>query len=166
MILRIAPTSGQYGNIFPSRLSNTGELNFNIIMFSNWECIVLYFSVLYCTILLQYFILLNVTVFYCILLYFLMYCTATLGLDRDRDCWWAWEQVVLGKCYVGGSWRKLSARKMQCIVWGVETRLGALVMLGPFEWPFSPNLDNFKPYKNQVEPGYKGHPIEFMVNVF
>ena len=35
LILRIAPTTGQYGEIFPSRLSNTGELNFNIVMFSN-----------------------------------------------------------------------------------------------------------------------------------
>ena len=28
---------------------------------------------------------------------------------------------------------------------------------------FSKNLDYFRPYKNQVEPGYEGHPIEFMV---
>ena len=32
--------AGQYGKIFPSRLSNTEELNFNNIMFSNWECFV------------------------------------------------------------------------------------------------------------------------------
>ena len=31
--------AGQYGKIYPSRLSNTGEVNFNSIMFSNWECI-------------------------------------------------------------------------------------------------------------------------------
>ena len=37
LILRIAPTAGQYWKILPSRLSNTGELNFNIIMFSNWK---------------------------------------------------------------------------------------------------------------------------------
>ena len=37
LLLRIAPTAGQYGEILPSRLSNAGELNFNIIMFSNWE---------------------------------------------------------------------------------------------------------------------------------
>ena len=37
LILRIAPTAGQYGKILPSRLSNTGDLNFNIIMFSIWE---------------------------------------------------------------------------------------------------------------------------------
>ena len=35
LIVRIAPTAGQYGKILPSRLSNTEELNFNIIMFSN-----------------------------------------------------------------------------------------------------------------------------------
>ena len=40
LIFRIAPTAGQYGKISPSRLSNTGELNFNIIMLSNWECTV------------------------------------------------------------------------------------------------------------------------------
>ena len=34
-ILHIAPTAGQYGKISPNRLSNVGELNFNIIMFSN-----------------------------------------------------------------------------------------------------------------------------------
>ena len=37
--LRIASTAGQYGKILPSRLSNTWEVNFNIIMFSNWESI-------------------------------------------------------------------------------------------------------------------------------
>ena len=29
---------------------------------------------------------------------------------------------------------------------------------------FGQNLDYFRPYKNQVEPGCKGYPIEFMVN--
>ena len=32
-----APTAGQYRKIFPSRLSNTGELNINIILFSTWQ---------------------------------------------------------------------------------------------------------------------------------
>ena len=31
------PELDLYGKILPSWLSNTGELNFNIIMFSNWE---------------------------------------------------------------------------------------------------------------------------------
>ena len=31
LILCIALTAGQYGKILPSRLSNTGQLNFNII---------------------------------------------------------------------------------------------------------------------------------------
>ena len=35
LILRTEPPDGQNGKILPSRLSNTGELNFNIIMFSN-----------------------------------------------------------------------------------------------------------------------------------
>ena len=35
LILRIASTAGQYGKILPSRLSNAGELNFNIITFIN-----------------------------------------------------------------------------------------------------------------------------------
>ena len=35
LIVRSALTAGQYGKILPSRLSNTGEVNFNIIMFSN-----------------------------------------------------------------------------------------------------------------------------------
>ena len=35
LILLIAPIAGQYGKILPGRLSNTGELNFNIIMLSN-----------------------------------------------------------------------------------------------------------------------------------
>ena len=34
-ILRIALTAGQYMKIVPSRFSNTEELSFNIIMFSN-----------------------------------------------------------------------------------------------------------------------------------
>ena len=37
-------------------------------------------------------------------------------------------------------------------------------MPDPFGWLFIPNLDYFKPYKNQVKPGYKAHPIEFMVD--
>ena len=39
-------------------------------------------------------------------------------------------------------------------------------MPDPFEELFSQNLDYFRPYKNQVEPGYKGHPIELMVDFF
>ena len=35
LILYIAPRAGQYGKILLSGLSNTGELIFNIIMFSN-----------------------------------------------------------------------------------------------------------------------------------
>ena len=35
LILRIAPTARQYGKILPNSLSNTGEVNLNIIMFSN-----------------------------------------------------------------------------------------------------------------------------------
>ena len=31
---------------------------------------------------------------------------------------------------------------------------------------FSQKVDYFRPYKNQDEPGYKGHPIEFMVDLF
>ena len=34
LILRIALIAGKYGKILPSRLSYTGEVNFNIIMFS------------------------------------------------------------------------------------------------------------------------------------
>ena len=37
LILHIALTAWNYGKILPSRLSNTREINFNIIMFSNWE---------------------------------------------------------------------------------------------------------------------------------
>ena len=37
-------------------------------------------------------------------------------------------------------------------------------MQDPFGGLFSQNFDYFRPYKNQVEPGYKDHPIEFMVN--
>ena len=37
-------------------------------------------------------------------------------------------------------------------------------MRDPFGWLFSQNWDYFRPYENQVEPGYKGHPIKFMVN--
>ena len=36
-------------------------------------------------------------------------------------------------------------------------------MPDPFGWLFSNFFDYFRPYKNQVEPGYKGNPIEFMV---
>ena len=36
-------------------------------------------------------------------------------------------------------------------------------MLDSFGWIFSQNLEYFRPYKNHVEPGYKGHPIELMV---
>ena len=35
-------------------------------------------------------------------------------------------------------------------------------MLDPFEWLFYKSLAYFRPYKNKVEPGYKGHPIKFM----
>ena len=38
-----------------------------------------------------------------------------------------------------------------------------LVLPDPFGWLFSQNLDYLRPYKNHVEPGYKGHPIECMV---
>ena len=44
-----------------------------------------------------------------------------------------------------------------------KTRPGDLVMPNPFGWLFSQNIDYFRPYKNQVEPGYNGHPIELMV---
>ena len=37
LILRIAPTAGQYGKKLPSRFSKMGELNFNIIMFSKGQ---------------------------------------------------------------------------------------------------------------------------------
>ena len=47
-----------------------------------------------------------------------------------------------------------------------KTRPEDLVMPDPFECVFSQNLDDFKHYKNQVELGYKGHPIEFMVDFF
>ena len=30
----------------------------------------------------------------------------------------------------------------------------------------STNLDYLRTYKTQVEPGYKGHPIEFMIIFF
>ena len=46
-----------------------------------------------------------------------------------------------------------------------KTRPGDLVMPDPFGWLFSDNLDYFKPYKNQFKPGYKGHPIELMVDI-
>ena len=51
LILCIAPTAGQYSKILPSRLSNAGELKFNIIRLSNWECTILYCIILYCTML-------------------------------------------------------------------------------------------------------------------
>ena len=34
----------------------------------------------------------------------------------------------------------------------------------PIGWLFGQNLDYFRPYKNQVEPGCKDYPIEFIVN--
>ena len=34
----------------------------------------------------------------------------------------------------------------------------------PFVLLVSLNFDYFRPYKSQVETGYKGHPIAFMVN--
>ena len=37
-------------------------------------------------------------------------------------------------------------------------------MPDPFGWLLSQNLYYFRQYKSQVEPGYKGHPIEFMVD--
>ena len=46
-----------------------------------------------------------------------------------------------------------------------KTRPGDLVMPDPFGWLFSDDLDYFKPYKNQFKPGYKGHPIELMVDI-
>ena len=39
-------------------------------------------------------------------------------------------------------------------------------MPDPFEWLYSENLDYSRPFKNQVETGYKGHPIKFMVIFF
>ena len=38
-------------------------------------------------------------------------------------------------------------------------------MPDPFGGLFSQNFDYFRSYKNQVEPGYKGNFIEFMVYV-
>ena len=46
---------------------------------------------------------------------------------------------------------------------GLLTRPGDLVMPDPFGCFLSQNLDYFRPYKNRVKPGYKYHPIEFMV---
>ena len=37
-------------------------------------------------------------------------------------------------------------------------------MLNPFGWFVGQNLDYVRPYKNQVKPGYKGNPIEFIVH--
>ena len=34
----------------------------------------------------------------------------------------------------------------------------------PIGWLFGQNLDYFRPYKNQVETGCKGYPIQFIVN--
>ena len=48
----------------------------------------------------------------------------------------------------------------------LKTRPGDLVMPDPFGLLFSKILYYFRPYKNQVEPGYKGHTIAFMVDVF
>ena len=39
-------------------------------------------------------------------------------------------------------------------------------MLDPFGWLFRQNFDYFRPYKNQVEPCYKGPPIEFIDDLF
>ena len=39
-------------------------------------------------------------------------------------------------------------------------------MPDPFRGLFDQSLDYFRPYKNQVEPVYKGHPIKFMVDFF
>ena len=39
-------------------------------------------------------------------------------------------------------------------------------MPDPFGWLFIKIFDYFRPYKNQVDPGYKGHPIEFMFDFF
>ena len=50
LILHIALSTGQYGKILPSWLRNTGDLNFNITMFSNCERTVLHFYTLYCTV--------------------------------------------------------------------------------------------------------------------
>ena len=58
------------------------------------------------------------------------------------------------------SWTSLSS----CWPMVNKTRPGDLVMPDPFWWFFNENLDYFRPYKNQVEPDYKGHPIEFMVD--
>ena len=38
-------------------------------------------------------------------------------------------------------------------------------MPDPFGWLLCQNLDYLRPYKTQVEPGYKDHPIEFMVDI-
>ena len=45
----------------------------------------------------------------------------------------------------------------------VKTRPGDLVMPDQLGLLFSQNLDYFRPYKNQVEPGYEGHPNEFTI---
>ena len=56
------------------------------------------------------------------------------------------------------------------LVKAIKTIPGGLVMPEPFVLLFSQNLDYFRPYKNQVEPGYiithKGNPIEIMVKFF
>ena len=52
----------------------------------------------------------------------------------------------------------------ESLVFKVKTRPGDLVMPDPFRRLFSQNFDYFRTYKNHVEPGYKGHPIEFMVD--
>ena len=49
----------------------------------------------------------------------------------------------------------------QCVL--IKNRPGDMVMPDPIGWLFSQILDYFRPYKNQVEPGCKGHPMEFMV---
>ena len=37
-------------------------------------------------------------------------------------------------------------------------------MPDPIGWFLGKNLEYFRPYKNQVEPGYKGHHIELIGN--
>ena len=45
----------------------------------------------------------------------------------------------------------------------LKTRPGDLVIPDPFAWFLNQNVDYFRPYKNHVKPGYKGHSIKFMV---
>ena len=57
---------------------------------------------------------------------------------------WRWD-IEINK-----SWRKLDQE-----TWLVPDPIG---------WLFGQNLDYFRPYKNQVETGCKGYPIELIVN--